>query len=301
MRSGELAAGIPFSGILQVHTASQTFGHSQWFHVARTMDQTNADYAQWQIYVNEGQVLLSYAVYRFPTATSVIDCHFRRGSTHSSFFNGNLNNFRVYEHALNAAKVSSAFHQKALNLASDGTTCPGLGGKPAGDQTTLSGANLVECPVNLFQDGSSLKCTPCPVSSSICVGAPQYTLQHTAAHCSTLQLTGTYCNALQRTATHCNTLQETARHRSQHIATHAAKHAVHTLQYTLQHTMHHTIHHSAPQCTTVQGTATHSTALQHCNTPQHTVMYCDALQHTATHQCTLQRIHVEHCIASSKS
>jgi len=36
-----------------------------------------------------------------------------------------------------------------------------------------------------------------------------YTLHHTATHCTSLQHTAPHCNTLQHTATHCNTLQHT--------------------------------------------------------------------------------------------
>ena len=46
------------------------------------------------------------------------------------------------------------------------TQCPGLTQAPAGYQATTSGANLELCPVNHYNDGSLLKCAPCPSPTS---------------------------------------------------------------------------------------------------------------------------------------
>jgi len=151
------------SGSVQVHTTARTFGNGEWFHLAWVMDRTNA---QWHIYVNAVPVPLAFETFQFPTAADFTDCHLGRGSTHSGFFNGNLDDFRLYERAVSAAQVASAFHQKALNMATYGTTCPGLSGAPPGYETTPSGENLQACPINSFQDGSALKCTLCPAPGS---------------------------------------------------------------------------------------------------------------------------------------
>jgi hypothetical protein len=48
----------------------------------------------------------------------------------------------------------------------DHTKCPDLSQAPAGYQATASGENLEPCPVNHYNDGSSVHCEPCPSPSS---------------------------------------------------------------------------------------------------------------------------------------
>jgi len=77
-------------------------------------------------------------------------------------FNNRANDTRCFPcmSLNNTAPVSCVANQ------SDGTSCPGLCVAPAGFQVTASGANLEACPVNSYQDGSGVQCTPCPAPST---------------------------------------------------------------------------------------------------------------------------------------
>jgi len=84
---------------------------------------------------------------------------------YSHFFkNKALQDFRIYNLNVNPSLIPSlvTYPDTCKTGESDGVSCPGLCLVPEGFQITSSGANLEPCPINTYNDGNSLACTPCP-------------------------------------------------------------------------------------------------------------------------------------------
>ena len=126
-------------------------------------------------------------------------------------------------------------------------------------------------------------CSVLTRTSSVCAAPPIIdgnTLQRTATHCNTLQHTATHCNTLQHTATaHCNAklrLQQSTQQLQGQIdcnstATHCNSTATHSYTHRLGIAATRCKNKNAGNKTaqidleSLQHTATHCNALQHCN------------------------------------
>jgi len=157
------------NGRFRIHNTIKTFENGRWFHIVWILDRTTFT---WIIYIDRVEFSLSqfsversHDAYVFPPILTFTDCRFGMrgdgGWLSDDRFIGNVDDFRVYDRVLSAAEVFAAYHQKALNIASDGVSCPNLTSAVAGYEVTDSGENLVECMVNHYQDGSGIVCTQC--------------------------------------------------------------------------------------------------------------------------------------------